>query len=156
MEIRRSDLEILSKLQRMFLSTLLGVKNCPAALMLWDLGVLNMPLRVLKEKLLLYHHISTLPETSLANQIMKTQERLCLPSLRKEILWFLAKYGIHDVKLYSKDKWKIFVKNSIRELNRNQLLESIKSYKKLDYLELALEDFERKHSMLLRKKWWQV
>ena len=40
------------------------------------------------------------------------------------------------------------MKNSIPELNRNQLLDSIKSYKKLDYLELALEEFEMKDYFL--------
>ena len=47
-----------------------------------------------------------------------------------------------------KDKWKIFVKNSIWELNRNKLLDSIKSYKKLDYLRLALKKFEMKDYFL--------
>ena len=36
-QMKKSDLEMLSKLQRLFLNTLLAVKNCPAVMMMWDL-----------------------------------------------------------------------------------------------------------------------
>ena len=72
LQMKDGDMEILCKLQRLFLNSLLGVRNCPSALMLWDLAMLDMPLRVLREKLLLYHHICSLPETSLAFQILET------------------------------------------------------------------------------------
>ena len=97
--------------------------------MLWDLAMLKMPLRILKEKLLLYHHISCLPENSVANQMMTIQETFCFPSLRNEISDFLSQFEVVDVKKYSKSKWKDFVNKSISELNRIQLLDDIKSYK---------------------------
>ena len=53
MEMRKKDVDELIKLQNLFLNTLLGVKNCPALYMLWELGMLTVPLRLLKEKLLL-------------------------------------------------------------------------------------------------------
>ena len=112
--------------------------------MLWDLAMLKMPLRILKEKLLLYHHISCLPKNSLAHMMMKTQEKLEFPSLRNEVHGFLAKFGIPDVTRFSKVGWKRFVKNSIHELNRIQLLDDIKQYKKLDFSELVSEEYKVK------------
>ena len=116
--------------------------------MLWDLAMLKMPLRILKEKLFLYHHISCLPENSVANQMMTIQETFCFPSLRNEISDFLSQFEVVDVKKYSKSKWKDFVNKSISELNRIQLLDDIKSYKKLDFWELACEEYKIKDYFL--------
>ena len=134
-------MELLSKIQRLFLNVLLGVKNCPSSLILWDLGMMDMQIRILREKLILYHHISCLPKTAIAHQIMKTQDRLNFPSLRQEILPFLAKFGVSDVTNFSKQKWQCFVKEAALELNRQKLIENFKSYKKLDFLELSVEEF---------------
>ena len=144
LQMKKSDIEILCKLQRLFLSSLLGIKNCPAVAMLWDLGILDMPMRILKEKLLLYHHISCLPENALSFRILQTQEQLHLPSLREEVAHFLAKHEIHDVRQFSKEKWKIYVRKAILEMNRSQMLEQMKSSKKLDELSLSLEEFKLK------------
>ena len=130
MDLKTNDLEILAKLQHMFLNSLLGVNNCPGALMLWDLGIMDMHSRVLKEKILLYHHISCLPGSSLALRVMNIQEKLNLPSLREEIQAFLCKFGVYDVKSYSKDRWKKFVRESCVELSRERILADIKKYKK--------------------------
>ena len=75
---------------------------------------------------------------------MKTQEKLEFPSLRNEVHGFLAKFGIPDVTRFSKVGWKRFVKNSIHELNRIQLLDDIKQYKKLDFFELGSEEYKVK------------
>ena len=112
--------------------------------MLWDLGVMDMPTRILREKLLLYHHLQCLSETSVAHQMLMIQEDLHLPSLRGEIEGFLCKFGISDVRMFSKEGWKKFVKESCIELSRTQILSDIRTYKKLDYLELALEEFKMK------------
>ena len=109
--------------------------------MYWDLGVTVMPLRILKEKLLLYHHISTLPVTTLAHKFLRVQEDLNLPSLKDEIKEFLAEHEVVDVREFSKTKWKDFVQKKILQRNRTFLLEGMKKYKKLDVNSLALEDF---------------
>ena len=57
---------------------------------------------------------------------------------------FLALHEVHDVKCFSKEKWKIFVKDSILKMTRALILEQMKSCKKLDYLNLSLEDFKIK------------
>ena len=108
LDMKKKDVEKLVKLQNLFLNTTLGVQNCPALFMLWELGILSIPLRLLKEKLLLYHHVSTLSEESLARRILETQERLHFPSLRDEVVDFLAKYEVYDMKKFSKEKLESF------------------------------------------------
>ena len=80
----------------------------------------------------------------MAHQMMKIQEYLHFPSLRDDLVGFLAKFEVHNVTEYSKIQWKHFVKNCIHQLSRDQILSDIQKYKKLDYLELSLEDFQMK------------
>ena len=77
-------------------------------MMLWDLGVTSIHLTILKEKLLLYHYISSLPEESLANQVLGVQEKLHLPSLSNEIINFLMKHNDLDVSEFGKKKMEKF------------------------------------------------
>ena len=139
--MKKSDIDHLTKLQNLFLSHLLNVQNCPAMMMLWDLGVLPMHLRILKEKLSLYHHVSLLPSSSLMNQVLLTQELFNFPSLRNEIKSFLEEFQIDDVKKFSKSQWKIFVGRKIKELSQRYLQQEMKKYKKVDSLSIALEEF---------------
>ena len=112
--------------------------------MLWDLCVLSMPLRILKHKLLLYHHLASLPKTAIAHQILLTQEKYNFPSLRDGIKSFLEEFQIFDVTQYSKKKWKYFVERHINELNRRFLLKEMEKYKKVDSLSLSLEEYKTK------------
>ena len=73
--IKDSDIKRLIKLQNLFLNVLLGIQNCPTVMLYWDLAILCVPLRILKHKLSLYHHISCLPENALAKKILAAQER---------------------------------------------------------------------------------
>ena len=134
-------MDILEKLQNLFLNNLLGVFNCPVPLMLWDLSVLSIHLRVLKEKLILYHHIVCLPEDALAHQVLVVQQNLQLPSILDEIVQFLNKHEINDVRNYSKRDWKFLIKQKIHFENREFLIESSQRYKKIDYLSLASEEY---------------
>ena len=101
-----------------------------------------MPLRILKEKLSLYHHIKCLLQNSIAGQVLAVQENLDFPGLHQDIQGFLAQHAVTDVKDFSKQKWKAFVKMKIAEMNRSFILEEIKSSKKLDYFDLASENFQ--------------
>ena len=51
MEMKKSDIERLNKIDRMFYNLLLGVQHCPSIGMYWDLGRLTILNRILKEKL---------------------------------------------------------------------------------------------------------
>ena len=137
-------MNILNKLQNLFFNNLLGVQKCHTYSMYWDLGATIMSLRILKEKLSLYHHIKCLPQTAVAAQVLSVQEHLQLPGLYQDVQGFLAQHGVSDVRDFSKHKWKAFLKVKITELNRSYILEEIKSSKKLDYLSLASEKFEIK------------
>ena len=64
MDISANDINRLVKIENLFLNMLLNVYKCPAALMYWDLKVTVAPVRILRNKLLLYHHISSLPKTA--------------------------------------------------------------------------------------------
>ena len=80
----------------------------------------------------------------MAFQVLKTQEEFQLPSLRQEISSFFSKFQVLDVKSFTKDKWKVFVKRSIGELNRDHILNKLMTYKKLDFISIASEDFKIK------------
>ena len=144
LQMKKGNFNTLWKLENSFYNSLLAVRNCPSMAMYWDLGVLVMPLRILKEKLLLYHHISCLPQNSVARQVLDIQERLDYPSLRKEISHFLSKYEVFDVRKFSKKEWKCFVNKNIIQMNREYIIENSKHYKKIDYITMACEDFEIK------------
>ena len=138
--MKQRDLETLNQLQNFFCSMILSVQKCPSMLMSWDLGLTSMHLRILKEKLLLYHHISCLPKSSLAHQIKLIQEKFNLPSLKDEVARFLAKFGIVNVESFSKVKWKFFVRSKISKMNKEFMIEWSRKYKKLDYLSLSNEE----------------
>ena len=147
-QMKNSDIESLTKLQNLFHNHLLAVQKCPSLMMDWELGTIVMPLRILKEKLLLYKHIAALPISSLAHQFLLVQEELHLPSLKDEVKEFLAEFGVHDVNLFSKKEWRSFVSEKIKTKNRNFLLNGMKTYSKIDHNELALEEFGLKDYFL--------
>ena len=140
LQINQKDLNTLIKLENLFFHNILGVQKCPSLLMSWDLGSIVMPLRILKEKLLLYHHIRSLPVSSLAHQFLLVQEKYNFPSLKDEIGEFLAEFEVSDVKKFTKVQWRNFVKDKIKQKNRTFLLEGMSKYKKLDSNSLALEE----------------
>ena len=139
--MKKSDIDCLTKLQHYFFSQILAIQNCPAHAMTWDLGCLSMHLRILKEKLSLYHHIVCLPENALARQVLEIQEKFNFPGLREEIQPFLAKYNLTDVKSFSKGEWKKMIKKYIFEENASFLLNEMKKYKKNEVESFALEEF---------------
>ena len=143
-KMKNCDIEKLEKIQNSFLNNLLGVFKCPIPLMLWGLSVLSIHLRILKEKLILYHHITCLPESALARQVLLLQEGLQLPSLRDEVLQFLNRYEICEVQNFPEKDWKSFVKRTIDLENPDYILKSEQNYKKIDYLSMGAEDYETK------------
>ena len=56
-------------------------KGCPTPALLWETGTPTMENRVIKQKLLLVHHLVNLPEDSLAKQVAEVQDKLNLPGL---------------------------------------------------------------------------
>ena len=50
LDMKKKDVEKLVKLQNLFFNTTLGIQNCPVLFMLLELGILSIPLRLLKEQ----------------------------------------------------------------------------------------------------------
>ena len=143
-DIKKSDLKRLVRLQNLFLNTLLNTQKCPIPIMLMDLGIMQIPLRIQKEKLILYHHISCLPDESVASKIMKVQQELNLNGLAREVSAFLVTNEILDAREFSKMQWKKLVTEKTIHENKTSLLEEAKKYKKLDEIELATEEYGMK------------
>ena len=76
--------------------------------------------------------------------MLVSQERHQLRGLSQEVLPFLARHQVTDIKSYSKAEWKRFVKRNLKNENRDFLIQWSEKYKKVDSLSLACEDFERK------------
>ena len=57
--------------------------------------------RILKNKLLLLHHISTLAEDTLAREILEVQMELRLPGFYLECKDFLVNAGVTDLKKFT-------------------------------------------------------
>ena len=144
LDIRKSDMEKLTKLQNLFLSILLGVQHCPAVMLYWDLAFLTIPNIILKNKLILYHHISNLPEGALSRRILDTQVRLKFRGLHEEVSQFLSRHQVTDIRKFSKIEWKKYVNRKLRIENRDFLIQWSEKYKKVDSLSLACEEYERK------------
>ena len=92
---------------------------------------------------MLLHHLSNLPETSLAAEILKVQSHLRLPGIALDCREFLHRFGLRDLSRYSKLQFKRIIKPKISELNRNKLIEHSKdkNYKKIDIDKLMSDDF---------------
>ena len=101
--------------------------------------------RIAMRKLSFYHHLRNLPNTTLAFQIAEAQRSLGLPGLVEECHDLLLRYNIPDVtNEYSKSRWKSLVKRNVKQMNRNDILEMIRPYKKLNFENLSQEKFELK------------
>ena len=134
LDIPADTINILEKMQLQFVKTLLSVgSGCPSPLLLSETGMLLMEYRILQRKLLFLHHIVHLPDTALAKEILNVQIELGLPGLFKECQAFLIRFGIHNLKLYTKKQFKKLVKEKISYLNKEHIIEQVKKkgYKKL-------------------------
>ena len=110
--------------------------------MYFDLAMLTMPHYILKEKLILYHHISCLSTEAISRRVLDIQKKYNFPGLHKEIEHFLIFNEIYDVTMYSKKEWKNLVLRKVHDLNRDFLIDQAKRYKKLDHLAMACEDYK--------------
>ena len=106
-----------------------------------------MKYRIMKRKLLFFHHLENLPSNSLANEVFEVQKALNLPGLVKECVQILNDSQISDIKRFSKPQWKNLIVKLCKKKNEDDLLDQIKNYKKLDFNELKKEHCNIKHYM---------
>ena len=143
--IGRKTIKILDDIFFFFCRTMfrIGV-GCPKASFYWESGFVKFENLILEKKLLFIFHLANLPLESLGRQIFDLQaEDRNLVSILNECQEHLDKLGL-DVREVTKGKYKHKVKNYIKNLTKCQLLEEIRTYKKLDYDELSNQPFERK------------
>ena len=101
-----------------------------------------MKYRILKKKLLFIHHVATLPNDALAKEVYDTQRKLNLPGIFKDCEAFLIKAGVTALEAYTSPQWKRFVKKIIAEMNQDELVKQMRSYKKIkqaDYTDRQLQ-----------------
>ena len=147
LDMDTKSLKTLESLQYEFLRCLLAVgSGCPVPLLLWETGTILMEFRILQKKLLFMHHLTNLPDSSLAKEVFCIQTKMELPGIAQDCADFLSRFGLYDLNLYSKEQFKKLVKEKIYELNRCKLLNSIKEkkYKKVDLKSLEKETFKTK------------
>ena len=144
-DIPKKALKILNQLQSSFFTTLFKMPHsCPTLSYLWDTATLKVDNFLIMKKLLFYHHLQNLPDSSLAKELFSIQKenQNNFPSLVSECLGFLSDLGISsNPSIISKPLWKKIVKKKVHQKNREELLQQAKSYKKLDFVKLSSEEY---------------
>lgn len=141
---------MLDNIQNEFLRNLLDTpRACPTPSLMWETGTSMMTNRIIKKKLIFYHHLTHLSEDSLAWQVGQIQLKLDLPGLLQECKEMERELSLPDSLKCTKNQWKNIVNKKVREKNKNDLIEMIriKEYKKLDANLLKNENFEAKSYM---------
>ena len=145
LEIGKRTIKVLDELFHFFCRTMfrIGV-GCPKTSFYWQSGSLKFENIILEKKLNFIFHLANLPVSSLGRQIFDLQdEDRNLHSLLSECQEHLDAMGM-NIREVTKWQFKRKVKHYTRNRNRNQLLEEVRGYKKLNYDELSTEPFERK------------
>ena len=119
--------------------------GCPKPSYYWETSFLKVDNYILKMKLNFLHHLKNLPTGSLAKSFLELQmEDETLGGLYHECKEHLTKMGISDLTTTPKTRFKKIVHRYIESKNREDLLEEVKSYKKLSYEKLKDKKYERK------------
>ena len=133
-EISDETIQHLDNIQNKFYKCLFAVgSGCPTTALYTETWGVMMKYRILMKKLMFLHHLSTLPDETLAREIFEVQKRLNLPGLFQECQEFLIKFGITKIESFSPFQWKNVVKKNIAEMNRTDILNQMKKSKKMSY-----------------------
>ena len=135
LSISTATLDTLESIQKRFYRSLMAVgSGCPTPSLYWETGGILMKYRVLQKKLLLLHHIASLPDSCLAKEVYDLQKNLNLLGLVAECRNVLFDNNIFvDIESYTKYQWKRLVKKIICKLNKDELVKMSKKYQKIDY-----------------------
>ena len=72
------------------------------------------------------------------------QKNLGLPGLYQEVSEYMVELGLGSMANFNKKQWREAVNSAIEERNSFDLLNTIKSYKKLNFSDLSKEKYEIK------------
>ena len=145
LSIPKKTLKVLDDLFNIFYRSLFRIgSGCPKANLYWQCGTLTVDNIILQKKLLFLFHLANLPRDSLAYEVFSIQETQGLFSLLTENEEHLSKLQFHASRQMSKWHFKKLVRDYIHKRQRETLLNTIKSYKKISYEQYLKEDFKRK------------
>ena len=97
-EIAPKTVKKLNGLQNWFTRLILQVgPGAPLASLCWETGLLDMKLRIYKEKLMMILHLRNLDENSLPAKIYKEQREKGWPGLAKEATEICEELKVKDV-----------------------------------------------------------
>ena len=116
--------------------------GCPISNLYWATGSLLVENIILRNKLVFYFHLINLPPDSLGKEVIDIQIKHSLPGLATQLADHISKLG--NPQFASKWQWKRAVGSYVESLNKHQLLNKIKGYKKLNYDDFLSEEFGRK------------
>ena len=143
--IMKKTMKILNTLFNLFHRSLMRLgTGCPADNFYWQTGSLKPEFLILQKQLVFVHHLANLPVGSLGRDVHDLQVAQSLPGLVTNLQEHINTLGVSDMTAVSKFHWKREIRKYVTELNRAQILESVKKSKKLNYEELSSESFERK------------
>ena len=144
--ISRKTLKILDDLFHTFCRTIFRVSvSCPIPSYYVESGSLMFSNHILKRKLVFIRHLANLPEQSLGRIVIDEQIKYALPGLFKDCEEHLNRIGVTNLQGVSKYSWRKMVQKYVFQKNKTEVLDMIRSYKKLSYNELSSETFARKH-----------
>ena len=118
--------------------------GCPRVNYYWQLATLLPANILLLKQLLFVYHLFNLPRDSTGRQVAEMQLNNQLPGLINSVKTHLDAINFESSKNLSKWQFKKLAKSYITERNKNQLLEMIKTSKKINYQECIQEEFKRK------------
>ena len=123
--------EELSKLQDLFFSVLFETQHARKLSYYWDTKTLSMRNRIKRNKILFFHHLLSLPPSSILFQVLQEQIRLQLPCLFSEIEEFLLRNDFNEVQIFSKQQWRFLVYDAISSENEEELRRDMKNSSKI-------------------------
>ena len=136
-EIAPKTVKKLNGLQNWFIRLILQAgPGAPLASLCWETGVMDMKLRIYKEKLMMIVHLRNLDENSLASKIYKEQLEKGWPGLAregKEICEELEIENVNETKM-GKNDFKRLVNNSIKIYHEKMLREQAQEKTKCSHI----------------------
>ena len=117
MQISKATENKLNNLQRWFIRLILQVpQGTPSASLTWETGLMDMKLRIWKEKVMLVLHIRSLDDNTLAKKIYNQQVEENWPGLAKETKEICEELGIQDCNTthFCKAEYKELVNSALK------------------------------------------
>ena len=118
--ISDESIKILEDLQNTMYRTLLSVpRTCPIPALCWDMGALQMRLRIKQKKLEFLWHLNNLEDGTLAKEMLEVQKEYCMPGLVSECSEWIREASLPNilVEKITKPQWKKIVKAEIQKEN---------------------------------------